>query len=168
MSQYVLLESGKAIPIQTLMSLTESEMEISSEKVRRDKFDDAIKKMYGDATAPPDGWVQCRRKDNDGHQYAPDDDDYGLRIDDETREQYPSKDVDDYKDFDAYIGAEVLLPQNGDVMKAARVIGRTVDDSGSSLGQYDLNLMLNTKIYDVMFPDGAVQQYAANVIAESL
>ena len=23
--------------------------------------------------------------------------------------------------------------------------------------------MLNTKVYDVMFPDGAVQQYAANV-----
>ena len=78
------------------------------------------------------------------------------------------RDVDDYGDFDAYIGAEVLLPQNGYVLKAARVLGRAVDDSGSSIGQYDSNPMLNTKIYDVMFPDGAVQQYAANVIAESL
>ena len=78
------------------------------------------------------------------------------------------RDVDDYGDFDSYIGAEVLLPQNGDVLKAARVLGRAVDDNGSSIGQYDSNPMLNTKIYDVIFPDGAVQQYAANVIAESL
>ena len=78
------------------------------------------------------------------------------------------KDVDDYGDFDSYIGAEVLLPQDGDVLKAARVLGRAVDDNGSSIGQYNSNSMLNTKIYDVIFPDGVVQQYAANVIAESL
>ena len=158
MSQYVLLESGKVITIQNLRSLTEAEKENHSEKARRDKFDDAIKKLYGDSEAPPDGWVQRRRKTDDD----------GLRINDENREDYALKDVDDYSDFDAYIGAEVLLPQNGDVLKAARVIGRAVDDSGSSIGQYDSNPMLNTKVYDVMFPDGAVQQYAANVIAESL
>ena len=28
--------------------------------------------------------------------------------------------------------------------------------------------MLNTRVYDVMFPDGAIQQYSANLIAESL
>ena len=53
-------------------------------------------------------------------------------------------------------------------MKAAEVIGRSVDDTGSSIGYYDSNPMLNTKVYDVMFPDGTVQQYAANVIAENL
>ena len=28
--------------------------------------------------------------------------------------------------------------------------------------------MLNTRIYDVLFPDGSVRQYAANIIAENL
>ena len=28
--------------------------------------------------------------------------------------------------------------------------------------------MLNTRVYDVMFPDGNVQQYSANVIAQSI
>ena len=28
--------------------------------------------------------------------------------------------------------------------------------------------MLNTRVYDVMFPDGEVQQYSANVIAQSI
>ena len=55
MSQYVLLESEKIILIQTLRSLIDFEMESSSEKARRDEFDDAIKKMYGDTIAPTDG-----------------------------------------------------------------------------------------------------------------
>jgi hypothetical protein len=28
--------------------------------------------------------------------------------------------------------------------------------------------MLDIRIYDVMFPDGVVQQYAANIIAENI
>ena len=28
--------------------------------------------------------------------------------------------------------------------------------------------MMNTRVYDVMFPDGEVQQYSANVIAQSI
>ena len=123
--------------------------------------------MYGDSNAPPGGWIQRRRKDDDEPQYDNDDEE-GLQINEEDEYRHILKDVDEYKDFDAYIGTEVLLPQNGDVMKAAKVIGRSVDDTGSSIGQYDSNPMLNTKVYDVMFPDGTVQQYAANFIAENL
>ena len=79
MSQYVLLESGKVISIQTLWSLTEAEVQNPSERARRNKFDDAIKKLYGDTEAPPDGWVQRRWRSDDDHQYDPDDDDE-LRI----------------------------------------------------------------------------------------
>ena len=35
-------------------------------------------------------------------------------------------------------------------------------------GRYDTNLILNTRVYDVMFPDGSVQAYGANIIAENL
>ncbi len=61
------------------------------------------------------------------------------------------------------------MPQNGDVMQAVRVIGHSVDGEGTpSKGQYDSNPMLNTRVHDVIFPDGAIQQYSANLIAESL
>ena len=62
------------------------------------------------------------------------------------------------------MGMEVLLPQNGAHMRAARVIGLNVD----SEGRYDANPVLNTQVYDVMFPDGAIQQYAVNIITENL
>ena len=32
----------------------------------------------------------------------------------------------------------------------------------------DKNPALNTAIYDVRFPDGAIKQYAANIITENL
>jgi len=35
-------------------------------------------------------------------------------------------------------------------------------------GSYDTNPILNTRLYDVMFPDGSVQAYGANIIAENL
>ena len=37
------------------------------------------------------------------------------------------QDNEGYDAFDAYVNAEVLMPQNGDVMQAARVIGRSTD-----------------------------------------
>ena len=61
------------------------------------------------------------------------------------------------------------MPQNGDVLQAAWVIGQSTDRESNHIGQYDSNPMLNTRLYDVIFPDGAtIQQYSANPIAESL
>ena len=77
-------------------------------------------------------------------------------------------DIDDYDDFDGYLNAEVLLPQNGEHMRAAKVVGRAKDIDGISMGQYDPNPYLDSRVYDVMFPDGAVEQYAANVLADNL
>ena len=61
----------------------------------------------------------------------------------------------------------MLLPQNGDVIQAAKVIGRSTDIEEDPIGSYDPNPMLNTRVYDAMFPDGAIQQYSANLIADS-
>ena len=36
------------------------------------------------------------------------------------------------------------------------------------LGTYDSKPVLNSIIYDVLFPDGVVKQYSANTIAQSL
>ena len=41
-------------------------------------------------------------------------------------------------------------------MNAVKVIGQLVDDTGSSIGQYDSNPMLNTNVYGVIFLDGVV------------
>ena len=53
-------------------------------------------------------------------------------------------------------------------MQSAKVIGRSKDVDGKIIGDYNNNSILNTMIYDVEFPDGEVQEYSANVIAENI
>ena len=72
--------------------------------------------------------------------------------------------VDEIEDYDQFLNMEVLLPQNGEHLRAAKVLGV----SEQSKGRYDLNPVENSQIYDVMFPDGSIQQYTANIIAENL
>ena len=48
----------------------------------------------------------------------------------------------------------------------AKVIGRSIDCSRKVIG--DLDGSMRSLVYDVEFPDGAVKQYAANVIAENV
>ena len=59
--------------------------------------------------------------------------------------------------------AKVLLPRNGEVKQGATVLGQATDTEGDLIGEYDPNPMLNTRVYEVMFPDGEVQQYSANI-----
>ena len=53
-------------------------------------------------------------------------------------------------------------------MQSAKVIGRSKDVDGKIIGDYNNNSILNTMIYDFEFPDGEVQEYSANVIAENI
>ena len=48
------------------------------------------------------------------------------------------------------------------------MVGPALGKEGKVKGRLDDNPLLNTRIYDVMFPDGAVKQYAATVIAENM
>jgi hypothetical protein len=76
-------------------------------------------------------------------------------------------DVDDVDSYDQYIGAEVLLPQ-GDKMVSGRVTGRKRHRDGEAKGHGHTNPMLDTRTYQVKFPDGAELEYAANIIAKSM
>ena len=43
-----------------------------------------------------------------------------------------------------------------------------LDDLGVFKGQYNENPILDTRVYEVMFPNGVMQEYSANVIAENM
>ena len=53
-------------------------------------------------------------------------------------------------------------------MQATKVLKKSLDSAGNSKGDSHNYPMLDTKIYDVIFPDGAVRQYLANSIAENM
>ena len=79
----------------------------------------------------------------------------------------PEADAFDVETFDAYLQAEVLLPK-GDKYLTGTVIGRKRDADGNPIGKRNTNPILDTRVYEVQFPDGHVEEFAANMIAESI
>ena len=57
--------NGKVIPVQTLCSLTASEIDSELEQKKRQEFDNAIFKLYGDYKSVPLTWIRRRRKDGE-------------------------------------------------------------------------------------------------------
>ena len=154
-----------------MQSLTEAEIDSLLEQSKRKAFDMAIRKLYGDDKSPPADWIKRRRRNDDGVQYINEDDEVDKNFGGEgalKQMTHNIQDNDGCDDFDAYVNTEVLMPQNGDVLHIERVVGRSTNGEGNPIGQYDPNSMLNTRVYDVMFPHGAIQQCSANLIAESM
>ena len=76
--------------------------------------------------------------------------------------------ADAIADYDKYIEFEVLLPKNGKEMSSEKLVSRVKYKDGKLKVTYNKNPILDTRVYDVMFPDGAVCQYAENFIAENM
>ena len=76
--------------------------------------------------------------------------------------------ADDIADYNRFIESEVRLPRNGKEMIPAKVFSLVKDKDKKVKVTYKKNLILYTRVYDVMFPDGAVCQYAENIVAENM
>jgi len=78
-------------------------------------------------------------------------------------------DADDWtpESFDQYIAAHVVLPR-GDQYEKAVVKRRKIDPSGNPVGIRNTNPILDTREYEVEFPDGSIDSYTANAIAEAM
>eukprot|EP00978_Attheya_sp_CCMP212_P018513 scaffold50708_cov25-Attheya_sp.AAC.1 len=82
-------------------------------------------------------------------------------------EPFPDRDDHDPEIFDNYVGSEVLL-HHGKSMSSGKVIGRKRDKDGITKGKANTNPILDTRTYQVRFPDGVEAEYATNAIAENM
>ena len=172
MAQWVCKSNGQIVPRRTLRRLTTAEVHSDVEIERRKVFLRLMEKHHGTSHKIPviDESSKTPIGDDDGREFE-------LYEDaEETPRSLPEADsLYDSKgrpllqqpSSDRLINSEVLLPQ-GRRIRSAKVLKRTEDDAGELVGTYSDNPMLNTCTYDVMFPDGEVKQYAANIIAENL
>jgi hypothetical protein len=71
------------------------------------------------------------------------------------------------EDFNKYLAAEVLLPHGGELVWAKVTVRKRVADS-TPVRDTHSNPILDTREYEVSFPDGSTNCYAANMIVESL
>jgi hypothetical protein len=160
MTSKVMKENGQLLHLSSLRPLTDDELNDPEEQKLRDAYDKKLRKKLGRSFLSRDldeSW-------NDA--ITPE---YEL-YDDNVEGEYESiPDIDDItpEDEDNYIGAKVNLPL-GRTMRAGQVVKRARDDAGETYGTKNDNPILDTRVYQVKFPDGEIAEYAANVIAENM
>ena len=69
---------------------------------------------------------------------------------------------------DWYIGVDVLLPHHGRLMEGRVASRKRTADGKMLLGKMNPNPILDTRIYNVEFLDGTVEEFTTNLISESL
>ena len=146
MSQWVVLDNCKIIPVLTARKLTREELLNSSERQKRDEFDRNITEKFGTSHRGPDVPLDTTVEYPD------------LYEDDETPCYDHLPDVNTYDDYNEYVSMEVLLPRDGGVSEPGQIIGRSKDHAGKTSGKQNNNPLLDTRLYDVKFPDGSNEQ----------
>jgi len=71
------------------------------------------------------------------------------------------------EDYDQYVNTEVQFP-HGDQVRMGTVKRRVRGPDGEVMGKSNSNPILDTRLYEVEFPDGQTKEYAANAIAENM
>jgi hypothetical protein len=93
----------------------------------------------------------------------------------EDDEVSPSKmpDIDDIKEehvvdtYDQYVGDHVRFPI-GDEIQSGKVLRRKCELDDTVRGRANANPMLDTRTYEIEFPDGRSDEYTDNMIAENM
>lgn len=93
-------------------------------------------------------------------------------LDEPEEPELCAKDVDDIEEeypggYDQYINAQVTISKNGRPARA-QVKQRHMDCNGNPVGRSNPNPLLDTREYDVVFPDGSTDYLTANLIADNI
>jgi hypothetical protein len=68
--------------------------------------------------------------------------------------------------FDQYVGAEVQLSKGNEVVTG--IVKRRKVNGRVTAGKAHANPILDTRTYNVQFPDGSSAEYSANIIAQNM
>jgi hypothetical protein len=77
------------------------------------------------------------------------------------------KEEHDVDTYDQYFGAHVRVPI-GDEIRSGKVVRRKRELDGTVRERVNANSMLDTRTYEIEFPDGRIDEYTANMIAENM
>jgi hypothetical protein len=69
---------------------------------------------------------------------------------------------------DKYIGIKVPLKHHSGELREGTVVRRKRNVDGSLIGTEHANPMVDTRVYEVEFPDGSTDEFATNLIVENL
>eukprot|EP00536_Pseudo-nitzschia_multiseries_P014239 jgi/Psemu1/38033/gm1.38033_g len=79
----------------------------------------------------------------------------------------PEASVEDIDEYDEYLGNEVIIERNDERLRCI-VKDRVCDLQNQPIGFRNENPILDTRLYKLQLPDGTIEVYTANIVAESL
>ncbi|MGH3055829.1 MAG: hypothetical protein ACRDL7_12725, partial [Gaiellaceae bacterium] len=162
MCYWILPPSGIPIARTTVQDISEQELLTDDVTNQIKAYDKQVEEKIGNAFVHDDV-RDLLQQDNDRSSIS-DEDDFDSY---EIAADMPEADTFDEDTYDKYISAHVLMPK-GDQFVTGHVISRKRDGDGNAVGNSNRNPILDSRVYNVQFPDGHVEEYSANVIAESL
>jgi hypothetical protein len=166
MSYHVLPKTGVPVSRTTVQRVTELEKQTDANRQRFAEFEKAISKRYkegrlvqGDKPTLAD-WSDLLETDSD---FAAE---FANTFDNpEVKEADAEYDPDSY---DNYLGMALTLDRDGSDPQFARVTKRVKDNQGTPIGVANNNPILDTRLYEVEYPDGHRAAMSANIISENL
>jgi hypothetical protein len=171
MCYYVLKSNGQHIARSTVIPVPDSDLQSNDMKEQMKAFTDKLHASINDHTKSVIGnhVIDDENVYNDALFIDSQDNDITYPWEHDLLDQ-PLHDETEHtqQDLDKYIGAQILLPGPDGVEVLCRVKGRKRTADGTAIGTPNPNPILDTRIFEVEFPDGHVDAYTTNVIAESL
>ena len=97
------------------------------------------------------------------------DDDVVLPYGDELIDTIPTDINEPYlASLDNYLGAKVVLPGKDSFPVLATIKNRKRDAQGNLIGEQHSNPTLDTRVYELEYPDGRIEEFGVNTITENL
>jgi hypothetical protein len=165
MTRKILKQNGSVMFRSSVRPFTQDEIQSPTEKKEREVFDIAVEKKFGPAMNKDDF-----KDDPDYANFVTPT--YDCYEDDEVS---PSKmpEIDDIKKehdvytYYQYVGAHVRVPI-GDEIRSGKVVRRKRELDGTVRVRDNANSMVDTRTYEIKFPDDRSDEYTANVNAENM
>ena len=166
MSQTILTAKGTIVPRRTVRPLTPEEIYNEDEIKERENFDKIIQSKYGTHLKFPvvekeeklnmEDFIDAEENIEDKPFWVDGD---PVSADNQATFEQPVKDL--------LVGMELNMPQV-DEMRRAKVLRKSTNSQGETVGEHDANPLISTLSYDIQFNDGEIQQVGANIIAQNL
>ena len=176
-AHYILTDKAKVVTRSTVRDLNNDELKNVSIIERMDEFTKGIESLIGNYSKAT--MTHTDYNDNDPYDNIfemdnlDDDEILPISLEEDANSTF-IPDVDAVEDDplymeegDKYVGMEVNLPHQGE-MKSGRVIGRKRNAEGNLLGTSNKNPLLDTRQYEIAFPDGTHADYSVNMIIENM
>jgi hypothetical protein len=161
MTRKVLKDNGQAVYQSTIRPLTADEMSYPVVTRQREAYDKRILIKLGPMLSKDEMASDPELVDAITPEYE-------LYVDDHDGAVPFIADIDDAGSdtYDQYIRAEVQLLKGNEVVTG--IVKRRKLNGGVTAGKAHANPILDTRTYDVQFPDGSSAEYSANIIAQNM